>query len=364
MLDPTDITLFQLPSPRKVQLIWPQLRKTVRSIPLIEASGICKTQPSIRDVLTHIGNVVHDPQQRYEISAMIPFVYFHLNPTTIMEVGEYTTKLLDKTDIGEKTPTSFFKSPFKQCYIHYTHEAIIGGMHGDQQVAGVYVNAIDRERFFGSPEAAVKLSIDPDKPLRELELYWVGQPSRYAESFLAMNTFKVSLSIQDEEETIEEMLNRHFVYYGAKEEIDTDAFIDSDRQNLKPKEAALLRNLVVSLTKVLLYLNTSGRELRENNALTELKKKKPKGISKMRKLQKRMSQTYDRIVIGPTGNFEDGHQNANDGNDKSRMVHWRRGHFRRHPSDHSRLIRIEPILVNKHKIEGEHNVQTKTYKTK
>lgn len=364
MLDPSDKTYYHLPTPRKIELTWPFLRKSFAPIQLLEDSKVCENSPSIREVLSRLGQVIHDPQRRYEISAMIPFIYFHLNPVTILEVGEYASGMLSKTDIGEKTPASFFQSPFSQCYIHYPQEQIIDGVHGPQKVVGVYVNSIQREKFYGTPGVAEKLGIDPDKPLREFEIFWVGQTQDNATSMLAINTFKVTLNIQDEDQTIEELLDRHFDYYGAKEEIDTASFIREDGKNMSPEQAKLLRDLVINLTKVLLYLNTSGREMYENNALSELKKKKPKGESKIRKLQKRMSQTYDRIMIGPKGGFFEPLKTMNGGKGKTKEIHWRRGHFRRHQSDHNTLIRIAPTLVNKHLLEGDADVQTKKYETK
>lgn len=254
----------------------------------------------------------------------------------LFSVNPALNLLLEDTAIKVVVPAMFFAPPFPECFVEFDpaerriQSERITYSGGEKCICeGAYIQETKFERLPPvSRDVREVLELDPNKPARVIEIGFSASPvnSTKAEATGAPVAFDnvdlISIYIQDEQEPISDILDRHFELYSQRMS-DTHC---SDEDNSFVK---LFKGNFAHLTKILFYLHVEKSQRR-----TELEESKlSERISqvqekKKEKLKKQLTRVYDRIVVGPdnytpikdlvsTSNLPKG----------TKSPHYRRGYF-------------------------------------
>lgn len=283
----------------------------------------------------------------------------------LLQVSPALHEQLAATDLGPQLPARFFRCPYPMAYIEFGRPsgmAIVNRLSGWHEVEGAYVGS-----YTAAPRSVIHhktarrkfLGLDPVQPTRVVELVITGSPRGKANA-LDDASQNITLFIQDEEQCLATLLERHIAYYRSAEASDLPGFVSPGADELRSFEA-----VVYQLAKVLLYLNLpeAERESVPERSVLEARLRQV-GPKKAKRLQRQRVRAYDRIVIGPRVSDVVAPTPAEPGGPQRRLrPHWRRGHFRRvrygEGRSQSRLGWIQPVLVNAAEAFGP--VRTKPY---
>ena len=276
--------------------------------------------------------------------------------------------MLAETELAAELPAGYFRSPYPLVYLELARPNPLrvpnrdSGLHEcEGAYLGVYELPAGHEVFASSAQNEA-LKLDPAKPVRVAEIVVTGSPvgKQHALDDASQN---IRLMIQDEDECLQDMLDRHIAWY-----FNPSAYDQPGMAPLRLDEVEMLRPTIALLAKTLLYLNLNEAEQRTFNERSDLERKlKRLGYKKAKRLQKRLAGTYDRILIGPADLPDPEPPDSGTGGtgeaQRSVKAHWRRGHFRtiRYGEQRSkqRLGWIKPVLVNAGQAFGP--VKTKAY---
>jgi hypothetical protein len=287
----------------------------------------------------------------------------------ILSVTPALHRLLGATDVTEGLPVRFFRAPYTLVYIAFPRPCALTVYNRAtdlHELEGAYVGSYEvppHHILHQRKTRGAALRLDPNRPTRVIELIFTGSPigKRYALDDASQD---VTLFIQDEDECLSAMLDRHNEYYAAPRGEDAAVLPPL------PIEIACATAAIAELAKVLLYLNLPDAEKRRLTERTDLQKRiQGLGPKKAAKLARKLTTAYDRILIGPSETEADtaGATPGGIARERDRHVkpHWRRGHFRRirfgEGLAESRLGWIQPVLVNAAELTGGVVVKTKPY---
>lgn len=286
----------------------------------------------------------------------------------IMTVSEGLAQLLEDTNISDDVPAKFFTVPFKTTFIEFDPAENRGNSRFFVTAAGIksacegcYV----QERHFDvfpkiSMDAINSLELDSKKPVRMIELGFAASPFNnpaidHIEAQAAYDAIDFAgIYIQDEDEPIKEVLERHFNHYRAR--LDTSPSLSAE--GVKEFERHFSENFTF-LTKVLFYLHIERKEQRKITDASDLEARINKVAEKKRdKLRRQLNRSYDHIVIGPAaytpiserievGELPKGSKKA---------PHFRRGTIGIRwvgtgAAKEATLVRIKESLVNRHLLD-------------
>ncbi len=258
------------------------------------------------------------------------------------QVEDTLNHLLCETDIGAKTPVRFFTTPYPSIFIEFgkTRDlpyTIHNIESGDHILEGCYVNQVNIEQGRRALKEH-KLNIDISKPYRVIELMFIGSPVNKA-NILDDATLSFLLIIQDEDESLEVLLEKHIDYYRFDPPVNQTAITDQQVADIRPA--------IFHLAKALLYINSEQSVTRSVNEYSDMKERIARtGTKKQGKLTRKLDKLYDKVVISHKRSARNQSSSSQHSSFKS---HWRRGHFRnqRYGEQNSKqkLIWIEPVLV-------------------
>ncbi len=238
---------------------------------------------------------------------------------------------LQNTDIAEGIPAAMVRPPYPIQYIQ-CGDAVSSPYHLINPASGAHV-------FEGAYVlTGVVPPGYPESGLRFIEFVFTGTAYGKKDN-LDDATAAITLTVHDENATMLEVLE--------------EALNDDDARGLKREaaEATDIRQCLFHLCKILLYLNTEKVVKTPLNERSELQVRLARvGAGKRGKLERQLTRTYDRIVIGAkTPPLSGGGGPAIDSG-RHLPTFWRRGHFRNQPygegRQQHRIIWIEPVLVN------------------
>lgn len=272
----------------------------------------------------------------------------------IVQLTPALQAMLAETDLASDLPAGFFRSPSPIAYIELARPNPLrlpneySGLH---ECEGAYLGLFElpagHDVFaFSAQNEALKL--DPSKPVRVVEIVVTGSPIG-KQHVLDDASDNLMLLIQDEDECLQQVLDRHIAWY-----LDPMAYEQPGMAPLSTEDVEMIRPVMDLLAKALLYLNLSEAEKLTVNERSDLqRKRKGLGQKKKARLQRKLATAYDRIVIGPARfpapEEPQGHEGTGEAQ-RSVKAHWRRGHFRtiRYGEKRSkqRLGWIKPVLVN------------------
>ncbi len=306
------------------------------------------------------GGVGAPGTQNYGMADTILFpLRFNLAYGRIFQTRDSLDLALQQSDIGDKSPCQFLRLPFPNIFFEfgetrsspYTMQNPISGSH---ILEGSYVSEMHIPGDCPTKSPKEKgLDINPHNPYRVLEIMLTGSPL-HKEGYLDDSTLSIILFIQDEEEPLSELLDRHFDYYQNNP--------PEGLKGMNNKEAIEYRNGITHLAKTLLYINSEQGISESLNEYSELKARISRtGSKKKGKLLRKLPKTYDRVLIGkPYTKTES--ESHGEFVEYSKSTFWRRGFFRKQAYGEGRLKRkllfIEPTLVGKDSLG---NVKNKPY---
>lgn len=288
--------------------------------------------------------------------------------------------ILEDTAVKDNVPVKFFAGPAATCYIEFeppekrqssTFRTFAEGRY--RICEGCYVQETRFEKLPGlSSIARQALELDPNAPVRQVNIGFSASPidldgrsaTRSSMGMVSDDTVDYfSFFIQDEDENLGDMFERHLRFYSIRNEMERGmseyefgSFADTFRRNL------------MHLSKIFFYLNVEKRQQLKVNDATDLQSRIGKvAEKKQRKLVQQLSRTYDRIVIGPK-DYTPIHQRLQAGElPKGTMrPHYRRGYFGiRHVGSgqarHPELVRVKEALINSELLSEADEITPKQY---
>jgi hypothetical protein len=272
----------------------------------------------------------------------------------IVQLTPALQAMLAETDLARDLPAEFFRSPYPLAYLEFARPnplQLANQYSGLHECEGAYLGFFELpagDEIFQFSAQTKALKLDPSKPVRVVEIVVTGSPvgKQHALDDASDN---LMLLIQDEDECLQDVLDRHIAWY-----LDPMAYAQPGMAPSRADDVEMIRPVMDLLAKALLYLNLSEAEKRKVSERSDLeRRRKGLGQKKQARLQRKLATAYDRIVIGPAG-FPDPEapQGDNGKGEAQRSVkaHWRRGHFRTilygEKRSKQRLGWIKPVLVN------------------
>jgi len=267
----------------------------------------------------------------------------------IFKITPALQTLLDETDIGADLPASFFRPPYDFIYLEFAQPNlfyVFNKISGNHLCEGAYVASYDIPAYheiFSIPERNRYLNLDPSKPIRLVELVITGSPVG-KQSALDDASKDLILFIQDEDECLQNLLDRHIDFFKSPH-----GYCRPGVEAFNPNEADSFKAIIFGLAKALLYLNLPESIQEKQADRTDLEKRIALlSNKKSSKLKRQLKKTYDKIIVGST-TFQGAGQ-VYDEKTGTVKPHWRRGHFRRIRFGEGRtevkINWIQPILVN------------------
>ena len=268
----------------------------------------------------------------------------------IIQVTPALQSMLAETDLAEDLPVSLLRGSAPLAFVEFARPnplRVPNRFTGLHECEGVYIGDYRLPPFYheilGQSDRVRALGLDTTKPIRAIEIMIIGSPMGKAHA-LDDASQDLLLLIQDEDESLSAVLDRHIRYYNAPE-----AYSHPGLTPFSPDEVAMTRPVIFELAKILLYLTLPEAERLEIPERSDLEQRLKKFGKLTAKRRERLASAYDRILIGPRTLPETDAGNA-DENHRRPRPHWRRGHLRRirygEGLAESRLGWIRPVLVN------------------
>lgn len=283
----------------------------------------------------------------------------------IMTLTKGLSDMLADTNISDDVPCKFFTAPMKTVYIEFdpAERRHLGQFKviGDGLPAiceGCYV----QETIFPKlPRMVARakeiLDLDPNKPVRIIEVGFsaspLNNPNLDHEMPVSSDTIDfATIYIQDEDEPIKEVLERHFTYYRSRimrnENLDPNLAVEFEKQ--------FSRNFSM-LTKVFFYLYIDRKEQVKVTDATDLEKRLNQVADKKKdKIRRQLNRVYDHILIGPKTYIPVSQRISSDGVAKGSVSpHYRRATIGIRwvgsgAAKEAKLVRIKESVVNQHLI--------------
>ena len=281
----------------------------------------------------------------------------------IFTINPALNLLLEDTGIKNDVPAQFFAPPYPTCFLEFdpaerreqsSHELYAGGFISICEGAFIQETKMDNLLKL-RPETREALELDPLAPARVLELGFSASPAKNQQALSTGlpaafdNMDLMSIYIQDENEPIKDILERHVRFY-------TQRYQDQATPTSRGKTfTQLFEDNFAYLTKVLFYLNVEKHSMRKETEASDLEKRIEQVADKKKdKLKRQLQRVYDRIVVGPDHYtpIKDllPHSELPKG---TKAPHYRRGYFGIRWKGHGQaktaeLIRVSHALVNMH----------------
>lgn len=269
----------------------------------------------------------------------------------VFQVQDDLNVLLKHTDLGTDIPCDLFRAPFTSTFFEFgvsrkpDPDLLLHDLStGDHILEGAYVTSLDWVAGQFSPVNAFHqaLGVKNGEKARFIEFAFIGSP--LGKNHLLDDTlwfFNLFIREEDEQRPILNVMNEQL---NAYEKLNGGKY----RQRNE-------KQLMLHLCKVMLFLNTSACLKEETTEYSDLKKHYDRvGDKKKDKIKRRLTRSYDRIIVrakvekpvDDTGAFTTG----SDSIGRAVASHIRRGHFRNQPHGRKRLERkliwICPVIIN------------------
>jgi hypothetical protein len=253
----------------------------------------------------------------------------------VLTVSSGLKLMLDDTGIKDNVPVKFLSAPFKTCYLEFdpaeqrkvlAHQAA----QPTRLVEGCYLQEAFLDKCPDLPkEHREHLELDPNAPVRLIEITFSESPLNHPMlggddiGVLFDKTDYIAIYIQDENEPIKDVIDRHLAFYALSghhlermDMIEMAQFSEDFRENCS------------RLTKALFYLHVDRKtQVVQRDASALEKRLENVGARKKSKITKQLNRVYDRILIGPE-KYVPISERIDSEKMKGRMTpHYRRGYF-------------------------------------
>jgi Eukaryotic DNA topoisomerase I, DNA binding fragment. len=303
---------------------------------------------------------------RLSLETALMIVAFKLKKAPVMTLRQSLNYRLIDLLVSQKIPISFVRAPFPVCYIEFgepefRNEQLFkihsNGKNNILEGAYLYdyndININELSQSFIEEVGLVK-----NKKTRLIDIGFSSSPfslnGKHAPIYFDLIN-KISIYIQDEDESLETVLDRHLNYYCKKLSTDKNTdqvVIDNFSNDIKKGMDHLL--------KALLYLNSDNRIIENDFQESGTKKNTEKTTRKKGKIKKfknQMMKRYDRILVGPKTSYTPLSEIISRfEHTLGKRPHYRRGYFALRHTGHKglipKIVRIPHVFVNASKIPG------------
>jgi hypothetical protein len=303
------------------------------------------------------------------LASLLPILFPHryvANGQRYFEMTPNLVTLLDQSDVGNKTPCHFMRTPYNTIFVEYKTDAdIFNQVSGMHQLEGFYLNEFIipecnlKEEYRETQEEGTglmmlahhinnkEITLDGGD-VRLFEIMMTGSPLGKKDGIFDDATFSFSIMLQNNDLTVADIIKSHLAYYLVLNSESTFHTEGSNYKYMSEHQVNSFPLYINVVAKTLLYLNSSKVErveLKERDEIN-LQINRTSNKAKKRKLMAKLKKVTNKIQIG--SNIAASEQYT----DKGRTVktHWRRG-FLKHQKHGkklslTKLIFIEPTLVN------------------
>lgn len=315
--------------------------------------------PGMRDLaMAHFGVMAGEDMGSFFLMLTRSRLRAHGDP--ILQVTPALQSMLAETDLAEDLPVSLLRGSAPLVFVEFARPnplRVPNRYTGLHECEGVYIGNYQLPPFYHEileqSERARALGLDTTKPIRAIEIIIIGSPMGKAHA-LDDASQDILLLIQNEDEGLSAVLDRHVSYYNMPA-----AYSHPGLTPFSPDEVAMTRPVIFELAKILLYLSLPEAERLEIPERSDLERRFKKFGKLTAKRCERLASAYDRVLIGPRTLPEPIAETTvpKTGENHRRVrPHWRRGHFRRirygEGLSESRLGWIAPVLVNAAEVVG------------
>lgn len=240
---------------------------------------------------------------RESLEQMLQMRKFQLEKSPVFTYRESLCLKLNDMDIGSKVPMKLIKPPYNHCYFEFGPASERGGLgykifanDSFHILEGAYVSFHEKaDADLLSAKGKEILSIDSKENIKCIEIGFTGSPLSLPKekqtAFSDIGTY-ISIYWTDEDQTIEETLNKHFRLFESNKSI-PDEMVSSLKEN------------IVFLTKAILYLISGNRyqEIEEPERKLSRRIDALKNPAKVRKALRQKYKLYDRVLVGPNSPY-------------------------------------------------------------
>lgn len=267
-----------------------------------------------------------------------------------IQTSDNFEQMLRSTDLGREVLARHLHVHQKSVFVEFGETRnsplrIHNRESGEHILEGVYVveSDIPPGHFMVThhPSRSAGLALSSDKPTRIVELTLTGSPLG-KNGLFDDATQRMPLFIQDEEEPLRDVLDRHYHYYSQQ------AAFPQGGETMSSAEIESCTAAIEHLAKTLIILNTQPC-IEDKPARRDLEQKiGAVGPKKRAKYERKLPFAYDRRVLRPSAELD--RKMSAMGVAEQRRAHWRRGHFRMQPCGPGKmdrkLIYIEATFVS------------------
>lgn len=236
---------------------------------------------------------------RESFETMVQARRFQLSSAPVLTYRTSLCQKLDDMEVGSKVPMALLKPPYNNCYIEFgpseereQSKYTIFSAGEYFTLEGAYISFFQNvNKNIISSNGYEKLSIHKESPMRCFEISFTASPLSMKGNnrtvFADLGTY-ISFYWTDDNQTIEETLNKHFS-------------LMEDNKNIPDKMIRSIKDNMLRLTKALLYLMSGNRYQEKEKIESDLSRRLRalKNPAKARKLTRQLYRRYDRIVVGP-----------------------------------------------------------------
>ena len=251
----------------------------------------------------------------------------------ILQVTPALQSMLAESDLAEDLPVSLLRGDTPLVFVEFARPnplRVPNRFTGLHECEGVYIGDYRLPPFYheilGQSERARALGLDTTMPIRAIELVLIGSPMGKAHA-LDDASQDMLLLIQDENESLRSVLDRHIRFYNTPA-----AYSHPGLTPFSTDEVAMTRPIVYELAKILLYLSLPDAERVALPERSDLERKFRKFGKLTAARRARLDVAYDRTLIGPQAlpESDDRETVAVTSGEHHRRPrpYWRRGHFR------------------------------------
>lgn len=248
---------------------------------------------------------------KVSLEALIMQSRFQIEKSPLFTLRDSLCKRLQDIEIGKDVPANFLRPPFNCCYMEIgeaenreksTFKSYSNGKYKILEGAYCINNPVASIENL-SKEAIETLELDRSKTARVIEICFTGSSFSLNpddnNSVLADDCDIISIFIQDENESISDILDRHIELSNIKSKSMEQVLFGNN--NAGNEFFITLKENLYHLIKSFLYIHSDRKiEIKETEHSDLMKKiTENKNNKKTKKLKKQMQRAYDRIVIGP-----------------------------------------------------------------
>jgi hypothetical protein len=284
----------------------------------------------------------------------------------IFTVAPGLKSMLEDTRVKDNIPAKFFAPPFRTSYLEFepAEDRRVLVMTKPEQkdlVEGCYL----QERLLDKlPEMTRDerefLHLDPNAPVRVIDVAFTysGMNSSLKQvqntmPVIADKMDYIQLFIQDETEPVAELLERAVKFSMSRSNGKNDNGLpDMIASN---KFAEVMRENFSKLSKILFYMHVDRKSQVKQTPAKDLEERiRGVGDKKKPKLERMLTRTYDRIVVGPMTYVPISQRVAAEGGIKGHKApHYRSGYFGIRWKGHGQaktpeLVRVSEARINEH----------------